>query len=35
MSNTKKRYTTEFKTQIVSLINNGKSPLEVVKEYGI
>ena len=35
MSNKSSRYTEEFKVQIASLINNGKSPNEVVKEYGI
>ena len=35
MSNRSKRYTDEFKKQIVELINNGKSPTEIVKEYNI
>ncbi len=35
MSNRSKRYTEEFKKQIVEVINNGKSPTEVVKEYNI
>lgn len=35
MSNRSKRYTVEFKKQIVELINNGKSPTEIVKEYNI
>ena len=35
MSNRSKRYTVEFKKQIVELINNGKSPTEVVREYNI
>lgn len=35
MSNKGKRYTKEFKKQIVELINNGKSPMEIVKEYNI
>ncbi|SKA09628.1 transposase [Selenihalanaerobacter shriftii] len=30
-----KRYNDEFKKQIVSLVNNGKKPSEVVKEYNI
>ena len=34
-SNMSKRYTGEFKKQIVDLINNGKSPGEIVKEYNI
>lgn len=35
MSNKSKRYNEEFKKQIVELINNGKSPNEIVKEYSI
>ncbi len=35
MSNKSKRYTVEFKKQIVELINNGKNPNEIVKEYDI
>lgn len=35
MSNRSKRYTVEFKKQIVQLINNGKSPMEIVKEYKV
>lgn len=35
MSNTHKRYTDEFKLQIVKLVNSGKSIKEVVKEYNI
>ncbi len=35
MSNKSKRYTKEFKMQIVELVNNGKSPVEIVKEYNI
>ena len=35
MSNKSKRYTEEFKKQIVSLVNNGKPALEVSKEYNI
>ena len=35
MSNKGKRYTKEFKKQIAELINNGKSPTEIVKEYNI
>lgn len=35
MSNRAKRYTEEFKKQIVELINNGKTPAEIVKEYNI
>lgn len=34
-SNMSKRYTKEFKKQIVELINNGKSPGDIVKEYNI
>lgn len=30
-----KRYTDEFKKQIVELINNGKRPTEIVTEYNI
>ena len=35
MSNKSKRYTEEFKKQIVELVKGGKSPNEVVKEYRI
>lgn len=28
-------YTDTFKKQIVDLINNGKSPSDIVKEYGV
>ncbi|MGO1369077.1 hypothetical protein [Senegalia sp. (in: firmicutes)] len=28
-----KRYNYEFKKQIVTLVNNGKRPNEIVKEY--
>ncbi len=35
MCTTSKRYTKEFKLQIVELINNGKPPSEVVKDYKI
>jgi len=35
MSNKSKRYTVEFKKQIVELISNGKSPNEIVKEYDV
>ena len=35
MSNRSKRYTDDFKKQIVSLINSGKSIGEVAKEYDI
>jgi transposase len=35
MSNKNKRYTEEFKKQIVELVRNGKSPTEVVKEYKV
>ncbi len=34
-SNMSKRYKEEFKKQIVELINNGKSPMDIVKEYNI
>ena len=34
-SNKAKRYTTEFKKQIVELINHGKTPGEIVQEYSI
>ncbi len=34
-SNMSKRYTEKFKKQIVDLINNGKSPGDIVKEYSI
>ncbi len=35
MSNKGKRYTKEFKKQIVELINNGKQIVDIVKEYDI
>ncbi|SHK42632.1 hypothetical protein SAMN02744037_02318 [Tepidibacter formicigenes DSM 15518] len=35
MSNKSKRYTYEFKKQMVSLFNNGKSAGEIAKEYNI
>lgn len=35
MSNTNKRYTDEFKLQIVNLFNNGKPIKEIVAEYNI
>ena len=35
MSNRSKRYTEEFKKQIVELVKGGKSPMEVVKEYNV
>ncbi|WIF95339.1 helix-turn-helix domain-containing protein [Caminicella sporogenes] len=35
MSNRSKRYTEEFKKQIVGLIESGKSPTEIVKEYNV
>ena len=35
MSNKSKRYTKEFKMQIVELVNNGKAPVEIVEEYNI
>lgn len=35
MSNKSKRYTDEFKQQIVKLANNGKSVKEIAKEYNI
>jgi len=35
MSNKSKRYTYEFKEQMVSLFNNGKSAGEIAKEYNI
>ena len=35
MSNKGKRYTKEFKKQIVELINNGKKITDIVNEYGI
>lgn len=35
MSNKSKRYTDEFKNQIVSLVNSGKSISEVASEYKI
>ena len=34
-SNMAKRYTDEFRKQIVDLISNGKSPGEIVREYNI
>lgn len=33
--NMSKRYTEEFKKKIVELINNGKAPGDIVKEYNI
>lgn len=30
-----KRYNDEFKKQIVALVNNGKKPSEIIKEYNI
>lgn len=35
MSNTNKRYSEEFKKQIVELIRSGKNINEVIKEYNI
>lgn len=35
MSNKSKRYTDEFKHQIVGLVNNGKAALDISKEYSI
>ena len=35
MSNRSKRYTDEFKHQIVTLSSNGKSIIEIANEYGI
>lgn len=35
MSKKSKRYTDEFKKQIVGLVKNGKSPLEIAKEYNL
>lgn len=35
MKNTRKRYSTEFKKQIVSLYNNGKTAGELQAEYEI
>ncbi len=35
MSTKHKRYTDEFKQQIVKLSNNGKSIKEIAKEYNI
>ena len=35
MSNRSKRYTEEFKKQIVGLVESGKSPTEIVKEYNV
>ena len=35
MSNKSKRYTYEFKEQMVSLFNNGKSVGEIAQEYNI
>jgi|GEM_PF-4495129 len=29
------RYTEEFKKQIVEMYNNGKVPVDIVKEYGM
>ncbi|MCP4053325.1 MAG: IS3 family transposase [Mesoflavibacter sp.] len=34
-SNKSKRYNEEFKKQIVELINNGKSPMDIINEYNI
>lgn len=34
-SNTSKRYTDEFKQQIVSLANNGKALQDIAKEYSL
>jgi transposase len=34
-SNKSKRYTDEFKKQIVSLVENGKSPTDIAYEYNI
>lgn len=34
-SNRSKRYTDDFKKQIVSLVSNGKSITDTAKEYGI
>lgn len=35
MSNRSKRYSKEFKQQIVDLVNNGKSATDIVNEYEI
>jgi transposase len=35
MSKKSKRYTDEFKHQVVKLVNNGKSIKEIVSEYNI
>lgn len=35
MSNRSKRYKEDFKKQIVDLINNKKSPTDIVKKYTI
>jgi transposase len=35
MSNKSKRYTDEFKLQIVKLYNNGKLTIELAKEYKV
>jgi transposase len=35
MSNKSKRYTDEFKLQIVKLYNNGKPAMELAKEYKV
>lgn len=35
MSKYNPKYTEEFKSQIVSLVKNGKEKKEIVKEYGI
>ncbi|SHK49593.1 transposase [Paramaledivibacter caminithermalis] len=35
MSNRYKRYTEEFKKQIVGLVESGKNPTEIVREYNI
>ena len=34
-SNTSKRYTDEFKHQIINLANNGKALQDIVKEYNL
>lgn len=35
MSNKSKKYSEEFKKQIVELIKSGKSPMQIVKEYNV
>lgn len=35
MLNKSKRYTDEFKRQIITLVNNGKPAMEIAKEYDI